>query len=294
MNGTDDFGEDGASLFDIWEKLKGGWRHVVGGAVIGGLLAGTLAAGIQPSYQANATLQTGKVAGALIEDVTTMAERLKSPSLLLEVAKVVGDQQWVDQIENGGGLQLLTVQKKAPSPTTESKMIEVRVRARSPEHAKKITEVATAKVIERQDKLATPVLKKIRFELLVAKEKLSKAEQDLAALSKVIASTVVRDERFSQVSLLTTTKMQKESEIFFLRQTVFSTENSLLPPLTEPAKIFESVYVSRNSVSPKKGVVFALGLFGGLLAGVVSVFISSAWRQARERRSLAESGKARN
>lgn len=293
MDGAEDFREEGASLFDLWEKLKGGWRYVVGGAVIGGVFAGALAAVIQPSYQANATLQTGKVAGALIEDVTTMAERLKSPSLLLEVAKVVGDQQWVDQIENGGGLQLLTVQvKKAPSPTIESKMIEVRVRARSPEYAKKITEVATAKVIERQDELAAPVLKKLRFELSVAKEKLIKAEQDLAALSKVIASTVVKDERFSQVSLLTTTKMQKESEIFFLRQTVFSTENSLLPPMTEPAKIFEAVYVSRSPVSPRKGVLFALGLFGGLLAGVVSVFISSAWRQARERRSLAESGKA--
>ena len=72
--------------------------------------------------------------------------------------------------------------------------------------------------------------------------------------------------------------------MFTLRQSVFALENSLLPPLTQPARLLEAIFVSQKAVSPKKGLLLALGLVGGLLAGVMSVFISGAWQRAREHR----------
>ena len=287
MSSTENFEEEEISLFDLWAKLREGGRWVLGGVLIGGLGAGALLVVIPPTYQASALLQTGKVAGAVIEDVSMMVERLKSPSFLVDVAKDVEDQRWLELIENGEGAAVLTAQVPKTSPS----MVEVKVRGRSPEYAKKIAEDATAKVIKRQDELSAQAIQKINFDLAVAKEKLVKAEQDLATLNKTLSATAMKDERFSQVSLLTTIKLQKESEVFTLRQAVFSMEISLLPPSTQPAKVLEAIFVSQKPISPKKGLLLALGLLGGLLFGMMWVFASSAWRQARERRLLAESGK---
>jgi uncharacterized protein involved in exopolysaccharide biosynthesis len=57
-----------------------------------------------------------------------------------------------------------------------------------------------------------------------------------------------------------------------------------MPPATQPAKALEAVYVADKPVSPKKTLLLALGLIGGLLAGVVSVFFVDAWRRARTQR----------
>ena len=288
MSSTENFEEEEIGLFDLWEMLREGWRWVLGGVLIGGLGAGALLVVIPPSYQASALLEPGKVAGAVIENVSTMVERLKSPSFLLDVAKDVEDQRWLELIEDGAGTQVLTAQVPKASPS----MVEVKVRASSPEHAKEIAKDATAKVIKRQDELSAQAIQKINFDLAVAKEKLVKAEQDLGTLNKTLSVTAMKDERFSQVSLLTTIKLQKESEVFSLRQAVFSMEISLLPPSTHPAKVLEAIFVSKKPVSPKKGLLLALGLVGGGLFGVMWVFASSVWRQARERRSLAGSGNA--
>ena len=293
MSGTDYFEEGSISLFDLFDRLRAGWRWVIGGLLIGGAGAWALLAVIQPLYQASVSLEAGKVAGEVIEDVSTMVDRLRSPSFILDVAKDVGDEQWAIQIRSGVGSQVLMAQaQKSLSPTTESKIVEVKVRARSPEYAKKIAENAIAKVIKRQDELSAQALEKIRFDLAVAKERLVKSEQDLAILNKTLAATAKKEERSGQVALLTMIMAQKQSEILSLRQSVFSMEISLLPPLTQPARALEAIFVSLQPVSPNSALLLALGLVGGLLLGVTSVFVSGAWRQARERCLLAESGKA--
>ena len=281
MSGSEVFDEDEISLFDLWQTLKDKWRYVLGGILLGGLGAVAVITTSQAQYEASAMLQTGKVAGTIIEDPSTIVERFKSPSFHLDVAEDVGDPDWIAQVENGSGTQILsaTIPKASPS------MVEVKVKAKSPEFAKKIASAATAKLIGRQEELSAQTRKKIDFDLAVAKEKLLKAEQDLLALSKTLETVGTKDDRFTQISLMTSIKLQKESDVFTLRQSVFALENSLLPPLTQPARLLEAIFVSPKPVSPKKGLLLALGLVGGLLVGVMSVFVSSAWQRAKAQRS---------
>ncbi len=286
MRATEEFGEEEISLLDLWERLREGWRWVFGGLLIGLLGAAAALAIITPQYEAIAVLQTGKVAGVVIEEASTVVERLKSQSFLLEVAREVGDQGWIDAINDGGGKKVLT----ALIPKTTPGMIEVKVMAGSPDAARKIADDATMKIIQRQKDISAQMIAKIYFDIAVVKEKLVKAEQDLLMLSKTISSTTVNNERFSQISLLTSLKLQKESDTFSLRQSVYSLENSLLPPSTQSARVLEDIFVSRKAVSPKKGLLLALGLVSGLLGGVMWVFVSGAWRQAR---ALRQSGAAR-
>ena len=285
MRETDDFVEDEVSLFDLWGMLRGGWRLVFGSVVLGVLGAVAAIAFIAPQFEAVALLQTGTVSGSMIEEPTTALERLRSPSFLREIAVEVGDSAWVDQIDAGvqGRTLVAKIQKATPS------MIEVRVVTGSPDSSKKIAELSTARLIRRQTELASRVVAKVEFDISVLKEKLGKSESDLTALSKAIDPTNVKNDTFSQLSLLTSLRMQRESDSFALRQSIYALENSLLPPLTQPARVLEDIFVSNKPVFPKKGVLLAMGLVAGLLVGVMLVFVSGAWRLARARRSVGKS-----
>ena len=285
MRETDDFVEDEVSLFDLWGMLRGGWRLVFGSVVLGVLGAVAAIAFIAPQFEAVALLQTGTVSGSMIEEPTTSLERLRSPSFLREIAVEVGDSAWVDQIDAGvqGRTLVAKIQKATPS------MIEVRVVTGSPDSSKKIAELSTARLIRRQTELASRAVAKVEFDISVLKEKLGKSESDLTVLSKAIDPTNVKNDTFSQLSLLTSLRMQRESDSFALRQSIYALENSLLPPLTQPARVLEDIFVSNKPVFPKKGVLLAMGLVAGLLVGVMLVFVSGAWRLARARRSVGKS-----
>ena len=285
MRETDDFVEDEVSLFDLWGMLRGGWRLVFGSVVLGVLGAVAAIAFIAPQFEAVALLQTGTVSGSMIEEPTTALERLRSPSFLREIAVEVGDSAWVDQIDAGvqGRTLVAKIQKATPS------MIEVRVVTGSPDSSKKIAELSTARLIRRQTELASRAVAKVEFDISVLKEKLGKSESDLTVLSKAIDPTNVKNDTFSQLSLLTSLRMQRESDSFALRQSIYALENSLLPPLTQPARVLEDIFVSNKPVFPKKGVLLAMGLVAGLLVGVMLVFVSGAWRLARARRSVGKS-----
>lgn len=279
MRETEDFEDDEISLFELLEKLRQTWRYVVGGVVVGVIAALAAMGSIPERYEAVALLQTGRVAGTVIEEAPTMVERLKSSSFHLELAQEIKDLNWVDQINRGGGADVLS----AIMPKTTPSLVEVRVRAKSPALAVEIADKATSSLIKRHDALSAQVLKKVHFDLDVAKEKLASTEHDIQLLTKTLASTNVKDERFSQLSLLTSVKMQKDSELYNLRQAVYALEASLLPPATQPARVLEKIFVPSKPISPNKRLILTLGTLGGLLVGAMVGLVSGAWRQARER-----------
>ncbi len=61
MNENEMVLEDEISLFDLWEKLRDGWRYVMGGAVIGLAGAGAALMVLPPKYEAVAVVQVGQV-----------------------------------------------------------------------------------------------------------------------------------------------------------------------------------------------------------------------------------------
>ena len=115
----------------------------------------------------------------------------------------------------------------------------------------------------------------------MAKEKLSRSEAEMDNLEKMVSGKAIKDERFSQYILMTTVRLQKEADVFSQRQTILIIETALIPPATQSAKAIEAVYASDRPISPKKGLLLMLGAIGGLMAGVLSVFIGDAWRRRK-------------
>ncbi|WP_291993468.1 Wzz/FepE/Etk N-terminal domain-containing protein [Candidatus Accumulibacter sp. ACC003] len=285
------------NLFDLWQKLRAGWRLVAGGAALGLLFAGLAMVLIAPKYEALALVQVGLVGevtqfgppGVLssrpAEPVPQAIERMKTPAFQLRVARSLNRQDWIDALQRsaGAGNEFLTLQLSRDTATAagEIPLIELRARSGSPESAREISDAAVFELAERQAEIVRPAIERLKSDLAIAKGRQQQAEQDLAALSKLIPTAAVKDDQFTQLALMTTTRLVKQAEIFSQRQNIVLFETALSAPATQPAQAIESVFVAEKPVAPKRGSLLALGFFGGLLAGIVVAFIVDARRRGR-------------
>lgn len=280
---------DEISLFDLWQKLREGWQYLAGGAVLGLVGAGGALAVLPPKYEAVALVQVGQVgqvaqAGPLpVETPAQAAERLKSPSFQLEVAKKLGHEDWVAALSasSSAATRYVTIQVMKTVP-----VIELKASARSPEQARAIADAVIQDLASKHAEIARPMLEKMRADLGITKEKLTTAERELAGLNKMATGVGIKDERFTQLSLIASLRVQKEAEIFGLRQNILAYETALMPPATQMTKALETIYAAGNPVSPKRSLLFPLGGIGGLFAGVVLLFVANAWRREAPKREL--------
>jgi len=280
------------SLFDLWEKLRNGWRYVLSGGVIGLAGAGVALVVLPPKYEAVAVVQVGQVgqvgqngqATPLPVELSAQSlERMKTPTFQMAVAERIGNKAWINdlQVSTAATSKYLKAQLIKTSPN----LIEITASGDSSESAKKAVEASVLNLALRQSEIAKPMIDKMRLDLSIAKEKLVSAEKELEGLNKMVANVGVKDDRFTQLSLITSLRVQKEAEVFGQRQTIMAYETALMPPATQLAKAIEAVFVVDKPVSPKKSLLLALGAIGGLLAGVVAVFFVDAWRRAKSERA---------
>lgn len=117
---------------------------------------------------------------------------------------------------------------------------------------------------------------------------MANTEHDIQVLTKTLAAPNLKDARFSQLFLLSSVKLQTDSELYNLRQTVFELEASRLPPATQSARVLEKTFVSAQPISPNKKLILTLGGLGGLLVGAMSGLVAGSWKQSKERRSMEE------
>ena len=290
MNENEVLQDDEISLFDLWEKLREGWKIVGGGTALG--IAGALLAiaVTPPKYEAVAVVQVGqvgqvKVSGLPVEAPIQTVERMKTPAFQRRVAEALGDEEWLGSIarSSSGTTKDLALQIiKATAGPDQIPLIELRASGSTQVAAQKKAEAVVGHLIRAHDALAQPALTRMRADLAINREKLTSAERDLENLSKLVASASVKDDRFTQLALMTTLRIEKEAETFTHRQMILALETALGAPATQPATTIEAVFASDKPVSPKKSLLTALGFIGGLLIGVMSVFLADAWRRARK------------
>ena len=272
--------EDEISLFDLWDKLRAGWRYVAGGTAIGLLGAGLAVVVISPNYQATSVIQIGQVAGTVVEAASTTMERFKAPAFLLEVAHAAKNQKLIDAISASGELTK-TIKAQLVKGTA---LIEITTLGESPQAAKELNQHVLDALVDRHQLLGGPMLTTIQNNIKILKEKSTFAEAELADVTRISNGVVPKDGQFSQLSLMTSLRLQKQSELFSLRQALIAAELSLTSASTMPTKSIEAVFVAERAVSPKKGLLLALGLIGGLLGGIVAVFVADGWRRSRASR----------
>ena len=290
-NGSD---EDGFTLRDLGHRLKDAWRWSVGGLLIGGAVGAGVLLVLPERYEAVGLLQVGHVGqvgqagqpgqpgqpgqGVLVtstpvDPVSVALERVNSPAFRLRVAESVGDQSWAEGIRTSSASAKEAVRgqvlKSAP-------LIDLRVRGESPEQAGKRALAIVRELAKVQLELAKPAIEKLKSDLAVGRDKLAAAERDREAVNQLMQSASVRDDRFTQIALMTSLRVQKEAEVYAQRQALSSIETALMEPMTRPAHHIEPFLVGDRPVYPNRWLVIALGLIGGLALGVAGALVSTA------------------
>lgn len=284
MNENEMMQDDEISLFDLWERLRDGWKVIAGGLVLGiaGAVAGIVV--IPPKYEATAILQIGKVAGVSIEAPEIVVQRIRQPAFLVAVAEAAADTPWSQRLHaNPSGDNTVT-----PSVVKGTPLLSIVATGETLDQAAKRINLTVERLRGSHEEIGNPLIRKINGDMAVTREKLKAAELEFAELSKgSTGGTTLRDAQFAPVALVTSLRVQKQADIFGLRQQLIAAENSLLPPATEPTRPLEMVFAPEIPVSPKKSLLLALGSIGGLLAGVLWVFMSDAWRRTTTQRKAA-------
>ena len=273
---------DEISLFDLWEKLQEGWRFVAGGTAIGVLAAGVAIGVIPVKYEAVSTIRIGVVSGMEIEAATTTLERFKSSMFVLEAAQKSGSAKLAERISLGDGVTGDYVKAQLVKGTS---LVELKTSSDTPDSAKKLNDMLVQQLMQRHEVQGAPLKEKLKSEIALVREKLSTVEKELAELSEISYVKTPKDIQFSAVSLLVSQRIQKQSEVFGLRQQVTNLELMMVSPATQNTQAVEMSFVPVKPVSPKTNLLLALGLIGGLLVGVLSVFIRDGWLRAKQARA---------
>jgi uncharacterized protein involved in exopolysaccharide biosynthesis len=277
------------TLWDLWGKLRAGWRYVAGGTALG-LLAAGLAIGVMaPKYIAVALVQVGQVgqvgesSSVPAEPVTQAIERLKTRAFQMNVAQHLGLQNWLDELLGpvGATSAFMTVQVDKTTAAAPMPLIELKVTASSAESARKVVDAVLVGLAKKHAEILEPTVNRLKDDLALAKERRQQAETDLATLEKIADAAAIRDDRFTQLALMTSLSLQKRLELFQQRQLIAQLDTALAFPATQQVRLLDGAFVSDKPVSPKKGLLFALGFGGGLLVGVAAAFVADSWRRRR-------------
>lgn len=294
MNENDMMQGGEINLFDLWEKLRDGWKVLAAWLVLGvaGAVAGIML--IPPKYEAVAVVQIGLIGSpgketqgansVAVEPPSQAVERMKAPAFQIKAAKAADDQAWLENISRAGvgGTDDLRLQViKGTVAQGQTPLIELRVTGGTPEVAKKKAEVSIVRLASLHEEMAAQPLAKMNSELKLLREKLAVSESESVKLSKMASTVGGLEERLSPMALMNNVRVVKDVE---LRQSIIALEMALSTPATQPTKALEEIYVSARPVAPKKSLLLALGTLGGLLAGVLWVFVADAWRRARAAR----------
>lgn len=267
---------DEINIAEIFQWIGANWRLLSAGAIVGGGLAAGVAAYLPAKYEALAYVQVGQVgqvgqvSSVPVETAHQAIERIGSGAFLLEVSQQIGDKAWQEQLVRSGsaGSSRFKV-----SVVKNSGSVELKAQGKSPAEAERLAAAIVSTLSKRHAVLAEPTISRLKHELSVVQEKRKAFEASYKELGSVLASARLSDQRFTQYSLATSMRQNRENELYSLKQQELALQTALSAPASQPARAVEPIFVPENPVSPKVPLITLLGiLVGGMLGAGVAFF----------------------
>jgi len=223
--------DDEISLFDIYDFLRDGWKTIVGLSVFGLIIGVVVSFALPEKFRASGQIEPARVAGEDVEEVSRLAEKLRSPTYYsiktLEACQALEKENPADFVAKGLN----------PSVGRQSAFVSVAFEAESPAAARGCLGAVIDDVRRDQEVLARASQKKVTEQirllreqydravqlrdqqialniqrLAVAKEKLVAAQYFIKEFESKALTFNFKDDQFSASSLLVATLQSKQNE----------------------------------------------------------------------------------
>lgn len=277
------------NLFELCGKLCRDWKIVAGCLLLGIAIAAAYYMWLPKKYEAGLLIQVARIGktGHIekqevpVEQPELTAQRITTPGFQHRVAVELNDTEALDAIARStwGSYNILSVKiikTSGPIP-----LVEVRAYGDTPEVAKRKLEVTLSHLAKVHAELARPTLIRLNADLANQRTSLKAAEDNLVAINNSIKNGISGD-RLSQLALMESLRVQKETDLLQQRKAVSELERALVSPATQPTQAFEPIFASSVPVSPHKLLILAMGGIGGLLVAVLWIFISTEYLKRKK------------
>lgn len=259
--------DDEINLWELLEHLKSGWKWIVGGGATGLASAIVLAAFIPAQYEATAVVQPATI-GMIVATTTTVEpvaqtlERLKLVTFYNDdIVKACGADSAKD-LANSVKVNLVK----------GNNLLSISYRAESAALANACMNKIVTQLTQSQTAIAAPLIKELQDQQISTKQQIEDAERFMAAGEKRATSSPGSNE-------LSTLMMLKREDLTKLQKLYREQRIQLTEPLTQPMKLLEPIYVPEKPVAPKKLMIIAGSLIGGMLIGLLAFFANRSWRR---------------
>jgi len=262
--------DDEINLWELLEHLKSGWKWVVGGGATGLASAIVLAAFIPAQYEATVVIQSATI--GMIFATTTTTTTLEPVAQTLERLKLVTfyNDDIVKACDADSAKELANSVKV--NLVKGNNLLSISYRAETAAQANACMSKIVTQLTQSQTAIAAPLIKELQDQQISTKQEIDDAERFLAAVEKRATSLSGSNE-------LSTLMMLKREDLTKLQKLYREQRIQLTEPLTQPMKLLEPIYVPEKPVAPKKLMIIASSLIGGMLIGLLAFFANLSWRR---------------
>lgn len=257
------------NLWELLEHLKSGWQWVAGGGASGLASAIVLAAFIPAQYEATVVVQPATI-GMIVASTTTTTtvepvaqtlERLKLVTFYSDDIVKACDADSAKDLANSVKVNLVK----------GNNLLSISYRAETAALANACMNKIVTQLTQSQTAIAAPLIKELQDQQTSTKQQIDDAERFLAAGEKRATSSPGSNE-------LSTLMMLKREDLTKLQKLYREQRIQLTEPLTQPMKLLEPIYVPEKPVAPKKLMIIAGSLIGGMLIGLLAFLANRSWR----------------
>lgn len=260
---------DEVSVLDIFNVMRRYKWLILALPVVAAVFAALLVSYVlRPTWEASATLEVGRVGGSVVEPAIHVMSRMKLPSSYKGVVNSgLFSPEEVDTAQGFYGT-LKIAQVKGVD------LIEVKVRAPSPEMAKNLIQGGVVNLQRMQKDIMAVTIEKNKKQLQILIEDIKIASADTELLKKKLLAS--HNWNAFDATLTATLLKDKTADLRAMIQAKLVLEEQLSPARTFPTKIIDEIYVSEGPVSPNKRLIIGLAMLAGLFGAMFIAFVHNA------------------
>ncbi len=257
------------SLLDILLFLKRSWFIIAVFGAIGLAIAIIYLLIVPKQYQAIVQIQMAQISSAANNtnnnsNINPLGINIEEPGLL--IARMSFPTSFTPATTTACGLDgkdnaisMLAKSIKLSQPKGVSNVVELKTTASNPELAQQCANAIYELIKTSQEKIVSPYIAEAKIKLSDDEVRLAKAKDLVLKADK-------------SGSVMSAAYLSTRDEIRYLLDEITALQNVVTSNINRATRLVAPIYVSDAPISPKKQVILASGLLGGLFLGLLIAF----------------------